>query len=95
MRELKRYKSCDGLEFATMAEAAKHECETAIPAKLRQRLFKLYAAEFGAPDVATQFTLANVVNALTVDRRNARLIRDVLDEYSKASMYLPLEPAHA
>lgn len=92
MRELRKYRSMDGHEFATMADAARHECEVAIPAKLQQRLLKLYAAEHGATTHDIELaTLLRVVKTLTLDRRNARLIRDVLDEYSKAAIHLPLE----
>jgi hypothetical protein len=96
MRELRKFKSCDGIEFDTMAEAAKHECEVAIPLKLKTRLLKLYAAEHGAVTHEVELaTIERIVQTCTSDRRAARIIRDTLDEFSKASIHLPLEPAHA
>lgn len=92
MRELRRYKACDGVEFATMQEAAKHECTVAIPAKLRTRMLKLYAAEHGAPMHKHELEMIEkIVQTCTSDRRAARIIRDTLDEYSKAAIHLPLE----
>jgi hypothetical protein len=92
MRELRKYTSCDGLEFATAADAAKHECATAIPAKLRTRLLKLYAAEHGAvTNEIERATIERIVQTCTSDRRAARIIRDTLDEFSKAAIHLPLE----
>jgi hypothetical protein len=91
MRELRRYRSCDGLEFDTMADAAKHECKTAIPQKLLSRLTKMHAAEYGALKPSDMPLIEALVTVMTLDRRNARIIRDTLDEFSKASIHLPLE----
>jgi hypothetical protein len=92
MKELRKYKSCDGLEFDTMQAAAQHECKVAIPQKLRTRLLKLYAAEHGAVTEKVELEMIEkIVQTCTSDRRAARIIRDTLDEYSKASVYLPME----
>ena len=96
MRELKRYRSCDGLEFKTMAECAAHEVNTAIPARLRALMLKLYAAEHGA--VTDQTTLAiidNVLRTMLANRQNPRVIMSHLKQFSDASMHMPLEPLFA
>jgi hypothetical protein len=96
MRETKKYLSCDGLEFPTAADAARHEVTSAIPQKLLNRLMKLYAAEHGSvtSDVE-RATLERMATTLTLNRRNARIIRDTLEEFSTASLHLPLEPINA
>lgn len=96
MRELKRYRSCDGLEFNSISECAAHECNVAIPDRLSSLMFKLYAAEFGAvTDAATRTTIDNVVKVLLLNRNNPRVVMSHLKQFSDQSMYLPLEPLFA
>jgi hypothetical protein len=96
MRELKRYKACDGKVFDTIGECAAHECNSAIPARLRAAMLKLYAAEHGA--VTDQNTLAvidKVLGVMLANRQNPRVLMSHLKQFSDQSMYLPLEPLFA
>ncbi|KFG99073.1 hypothetical protein GQ56_0101045 [Burkholderia paludis] len=95
MREIRKYTSSDGREFATQRECAEHECSTTVPAKLRQRLLKFYQEEHGAiTSKIEQVTFDRMCATLLLNRRNARVIRDVLQEFSSAATHLPLEPVY-
>lgn len=95
MREIRKFNSCDGHEFATQQEAARHECEVAIPKILRDRLIKIYAADHGAPGASEMGTINKVCETLLSNRRHARIIRDVLGQYSNAVIFMPLEAEYA
>jgi hypothetical protein len=96
MRELKRYRSCDGLEFDTMAKCAAHECQVAIPARLGKLLVKLYAAEHGSPDLDTQLLIEKIARSVMLaNRQNPRVLMSHLKQFSDASMHMPLEPLFA
>lgn len=96
MREIKRYRSCDGKEFPSMQECAAHECNVAIPARLRALMLKLYAAEHGAvTDAATLAVIDKVLGVMLANRNNPRVLMSHLKQYSDQVMFMPLEPLFA
>jgi hypothetical protein len=95
MREIRKFNSCDGIEFSSQMDAARHECDVAIPKILRERMTKVYATEHGQPTPAEKAIIDKLCLAILANRRHARIVRDVCQQYSNSVIFLPLASEYA
>lgn len=95
MRELRQFKSCDGLVIGTQQEVARHEVTVALPKRLTDKLTRMWAAEFGKPGAQDAEFISKMARLMAGNRHNARHLRDTLQLISEASCFLPFEETTA
>jgi hypothetical protein len=93
VRELRQFRSCDGKVTGTQREVALHEVRHALPQRLLSRLRVMWQRHHDglAPSLEEDAVLQQLCTAIIANRHHVRQIRDVLQQVSDASCFLPLE----